>query len=331
MKSTKIIQAIICALIGLTTCYSNAGIVSQAALPFGSEDFSIKRENQLIKTGVNNYYDQSGFYSVSEQIANNENALYAGSIVENSNSGMRIFQRVLAEPNNKFTKGNVLEYEVSSTAGIRSKYSLSDEYDKGNKTRVSNKNTLQDPVYIYINQNPDSPQVGLLAKYEVVVTRNNETTAKNGKTKTSTKKLTSGGIKIYGKKNGTLSVKTYGSLKRDNISRLIDNDNPNNPLVLDKPSAYAISNRDVKNLSIDSDNMIFVLENIVLEKSFWVKSNSKLSVDMIARGTVYGSEAELVMINNGPGSIPSADVPEPATLGLVSLGGFLIAKRRKKA
>ncbi len=331
MKSTKNIQGIICALIGIITCYSNAGIISQTALPFGNEDFSIIRENQLIKSGSDNSYDQSGFYSISEQIADDENALYAGSIVENSNTGMRIYQRVLASPNNTATKGNVLEYEVSSTAGIRSTYSLSDEYNKGSKTRVSNSNTLQDPVYIYVNQDSDNPQVGLLAKYEIEVISNNETTTKNGKTKTTTKKLTSGGIKIYGKKDGTLKIKTYGSLKRDNISMVIDNDDPSNPLVLDKPSAYSISNRDIKNLSIDSDNMIFVLENIVLEKAFWVKSDSILSVDTIVRGTVYGAEAELVMINNGPASIPSADVPEPATLGLVSLGGLLIAKRRKNA
>ena len=332
MKSTKIIQGIICALISITSYYANASIVSQTALPFGADNFSIVKNSETIKSGYDNNYDLSGFYSVSEQVADNENAMYAGSVVEDSKDGMRIFQRVIAQPNNKYSKGNISEYEVSTTAGIKSVYSLADEYSKGSRSRVSNTNNLLDPVYIYVNQDSDQPQVGLLAKYEVEVNRNVETTNSKGKVNSKTSKLAKGGIKIYGKKDGTLRVKTYGALKRSNIARIIDNDNPAMPEVLDKPSAYDITNRDVRNISKYSNNLIFVLENIALEKSFWVKSDSLLSVDTIAKGTVYGSEADLVMINNGPGAMPSksADVPEPATVGLLSLGGLLL-KRRKRA
>eukprot|EP01156_Anaeramoeba_ignava_P006298 Anaeramoba_ignava/a348256_19.p1 GENE.a348256_19~~a348256_19.p1 ORF type:complete len:334 (-),score=-17.64 a348256_19:39-1040(-) len=331
MKSTKIISGIICTLIGMCSMYANAGIVSQTALSFGNEELTIKRNNQLIKSGSSDSLDPSGYYSISEQIADDENALYAGSVVDNAKGGMRIFQRVIASPNNNLTKGEILDYEVSSIAGIRSIYSLADEYSKGKKSYVGNQYKMTDPVNIYINKNQDMVQTGLLAKYEIVQTVNEEYTTKSGELKTKTKNLTKGGIKVYGKKDGTIKVKTYGTIKNDNIARIIDNDDPSKPLVLDKSAAYSISNRDFKNVSRASDSMVIVLENIAMGKSFWVKSDRNLSVDTVAKGIVYGAEADLVMINNGPTALPETPgVPEPATIGLVSLGGLFMVKRRRK-
>ncbi len=115
MKNMKIKSGIIVVLLALVSNFASAGVVSQSALPTDySNYYLIWKNKQVLKTGTSAAYDNnSGYYSVSEQVATNSTALFSGSIVENNNKGgVNINQRVAAASFYSSTKGAASTYLV---------------------------------------------------------------------------------------------------------------------------------------------------------------------------------------------------------------------------
>ncbi len=321
MRSFKFKHAMIALLVSMLGSYASASIINQSSVPYANT-YLIKK-NKTVLSGSNPTF-QYGYNCLTGDVANLNTALFTGSVLDkNDTDEPRFYQRVSAQPFYGSSKGASQLYSVINKSGVRDEYDLSDEYSKGRISLVQVQKTL-DPIYIYVNKNSEVNQHGLVAKYLVQLNKTIERKLKNGKTKTVTKRLTAGVIRVYSTRSGAIFVKTAGIINGGNISSISELDPEG-----DKIDGYgkAINNRDIVAFSKEHDDMVITLDNIKLSKNFWVRSTDTLYVDTVVTSSVYARQSDQVVISNDAQAI--AEVPEPATIAFMAAGGLFAFRKRK--
>ncbi len=320
----------------------------------------IKQGKKVLASDV--IYDELFNYYGNIAPVVQERDLFSGGISDDSNGNL-IYQRVSASTDysnkSKDRKNPIYTYTVNNSAVARAEYDITRD---GLKSLVPGVNTntrytkalvtagtkavdgngesvsVLNPVYLRLNKSSVN-QRGLLAKYVVDINRVIERVITKGDTEVTkeyAKRLAKGVVSVYSDSNGALSVKVSGGINKDDIKVSLYNNassNKNETEVEVFTGLNNANNKKLKEATAGLDDFYIKIEGVAMSKDFWYSPKSgknytdTLYVDVVPQGTVYAKELdELVLAND----VQAVRVPEPATLGLLAIGGLLMGKRFKK-
>ncbi|MBN2841704.1 MAG: PEP-CTERM sorting domain-containing protein [Sedimentisphaerales bacterium] len=320
----------------------------------------IKQGRKVLASDV--VYDELFNYYGNVAPVVQERDLFSGGISDDSNGNL-IYQRVSASTDysnkSKDRKNPIYTYTLSNTAAARAVYDIDRDSLKSlfpgvnTNTRYSkalvtaSTMTTEDngesvsvlnPVYLRVDKSGVN-QKGLLAKYVVNLNRVIERVITKGDeevTKEYVKRLAKGVVSVYSDSNGALTVKVSGGINKDDIKvSLFDNATGTESDIETEvfTGLNNANNKKLKDATLALDDFYIKIEGVAMSKDFWYspKSSDKfvdtLYVDVVAESTVYAKQLdELVLAND----VQAVRVPEPATLGLLAIGGLLMGKRFKK-
>jgi len=139
---------------------------------------------------------------------------------------LQVYQHVFAYSLETLPEPEDFSYAVNNQSGHVQTVIISKEEAsaalKGRKVKVGKSITAKSSIILdgslLLLKKPEmSSYEGLWAAFEVLVTQERERKTRKG-TKTVTKKLLKGSVKIYGKKNGKIKIKTTGKIKKKHIA-----------------------------------------------------------------------------------------------------------------
>ena len=315
-----IIIALVIASMGLTGNYCSANIIDFQSFSWNSSDQHIIRNGApIVEPATNTIPDVANgadFFFVQSSFDIYNDISFSGAAAGNPQIYSHVYNYTNPYQSTSYTSQNTTghsrSYNFSSAEmGYRNIATYRDNIILNGSLILA----YNDPYDDYEgyrdygidleNESNGNSLEGLLATFDVLVTK--ETLRRNGKIRS--RNLLKGSVILTGQEDGTYKLKTRRGIKNRHISQI----SINNGLIVVELN----------------DEIIYYSTRVRAHKNFSIITTVTSTANNIGDGT--GAE---VIFGPGDPTIPvffaNGEVPEPATILLLSTGALLGLRRRRK-